>query len=58
MYSSLDDIEFLTRSERRVEVLNAIHTAPRTRDELEKVTDASRVTFDRILADLEDRDWR
>lgn len=57
MYSSLDDVEFLARSESRVEVLDAIHEAPRTRNELKRMTDASRTTLSRMLADFEDRDW-
>lgn len=57
MYSSLDHVEFLTRSASRLEVLGAIHEAPRTRDELKEATDASRTTLSRMLADFEEREW-
>lgn len=57
MDSSLDTIEYLARSDHRVEVLDAICTAPRTREEIRGLTDASRVTVGRIIADLEERDW-
>lgn len=57
MYSSLDDVEFLSRSESRVEVLDAITDSPRTRYELRELTEASRVTVNRILDDIEDRGW-
>jgi predicted transcriptional regulator len=57
MYSSLDDVEFLVRSPSRMAVLDAIHEAPRTRDELKESTDASRTTLSRMLADFEDRGW-
>lgn len=57
MTSSLDDVEFLARSESRLKVLDLIRTAPRTRDDLKEATDVSRVTLSRILGELEDRDW-
>lgn len=57
MYSVLDDVEFLARSSSRVRVLEAIHNAARTRDELRAVSDASRTTLSRILADFEERGW-
>ncbi|MDX1747981.1 MAG: hypothetical protein R3324_18775, partial [Halobacteriales archaeon] len=57
MYSSLNDVEFLARSESRVEVLDAVHEESRTRDELEGVTDVSRTTLSRMLADFEEREW-
>lgn len=57
MYSSLDDVEFLSRSDSRVEVLDAIVDSPRTRHELRELTGASRVTVNRILDDLESRGW-
>lgn len=53
----LDDVEFLVRSTNRLDVLDAIRTAPRSRDELREDTDVSRVTLSRILADFEDRRW-
>jgi predicted transcriptional regulator len=57
MNSPLDTIEYLARSDHRVEVLDAIRTTPRTREEIRDLTDASRVTAGRIIADLEDRGW-
>ena len=60
MYSdpdTLDDVRFLVRSPNRLEVFDAIRTGPRERHELREVTDSSRVTLARILADLEERGW-
>lgn len=57
MVSSRDAIEYLARSDHRLDVLNAIREAPRTRSEIRSMTDASRVTVGRIIADLEDRNW-
>ena len=57
MYSSLDDVEFLSRSQSRVAVLDALNEKPPTRDELKKATEASRTTLSRTLADFEDRGW-
>lgn len=57
MGSALADVEFLARSEARVAVLDAIHEAPRTRDELKDLAPASRTTLSRMLSDFEDRGW-
>lgn len=57
MQSSLADVEFLVRSESRVEVLEALAESPRTREELGNATEASRTTLSRMIADFEDRDW-
>lgn len=57
MYPSLEDVEFLARSESRVAVLVALGDGSRTHDELGNVVNASRVTLDRILNNLEDRGW-
>jgi predicted transcriptional regulator len=57
MSSSLEDIEFLSRSPHRVEVLEALADAPRTRHELKERADVSRVTIRRLLDDLADRGW-
>lgn len=60
MYSDpsvLVDVEFLLGSANRLDVLDAIHTAPRDRHELRERTGASRVTCSRVLGDLEDRSW-
>lgn len=55
--SVLDDVEFLVTSSNRLDVFDAIQTAPHERHELREHTDASRVTLSRILGDLEDRHW-
>lgn len=57
MESSLETVEFLARSESRVEVLEALEDAPRTRDDLKGATEASRTTLSRMLSDFEDRGW-
>lgn len=57
MNSSLDHVEFLARSESRVEVLEALDQEPRTRNELKELTDISRFTLSRTLSDFEDRGW-
>ncbi len=57
MHSSLADVEFLSRSESRVRILEGIREEPRTRNELKELTEASRFTLSRILADFEDRGW-
>lgn len=57
MYSSLDDVGFLSRSSSRLEVLEALTEEPRSRHDLRELTGASRVTVNRILEDLEDRNW-
>lgn len=55
--SRLDDVEFLTRSTNRLDVLDKIGHAPRSRRDLRDDTDFSRVTLSRILGDLADRGW-
>lgn len=57
MTSPLDTIAYLARSDHRVDVLEAIRTAPRSREEIRDLTNASRVTTGRIIADLEERGW-
>lgn len=57
MSSSLEDIEFLARSPHRVEVLEALADAPRTRHELKERADVSRITIRRLLDDLAERGW-
>lgn len=52
-----DDVRFLLRSANRLDVLSAVHDAPRTRHELREATGSSRVTVSRILGDLEERSW-
>lgn len=55
--SSLNDIEFLVRSEYRVGVLDALAVHPCDRTDLRAVTGASSPTMGRILGDFEERRW-
>ena len=55
--STLDDIEFLTRSDHRVAVLDALAEGACDRDDLRGETGASSPTMGRILADFQDRRW-
>lgn len=57
MASEIDDIAFLANSENRVEVLDTLTDAPRTRQYLNDHANGSRVTLGRILRDLEARNW-
>ena len=55
--SRLDNVEFLVRSTNRLDVLDALRTAPRSRRDLVETSDFSRATLSRILGDLEERRW-
>lgn len=55
--SSLDDIEFLARSEHRVEVLDALAERPHSRTDLQVMTGASSSTIRRLLCEFEERCW-
>ena len=55
--SPLDDIEFLARSEHRVDALDALARRPRGRADLRELTDVSRSTIGRTLREFEDRHW-
>ena len=57
MTTPLDAVDWLTRSEHRVEVLEALTEGQRLRSELQELTGVSRVTSNRMLAELEDRNW-
>lgn len=57
MDSSIEDIEFLARSDHRAGVLDALADRPCDRNDLQKATDASSPTIGRILGDFEDRRW-
>lgn len=52
-----EPIDFLVGSWSRFEVLNALGTTPRTREELREITGVSRPTLSRILSDLTDHGW-
>lgn len=53
----LDDVEFLARSDHRVEVLRTLASGPRTRPDLNDETGISQPTLGRVLGDFEDRNW-
>lgn len=55
--SALGDIEYLSRSEHRVTILDALCEAPRSRDELRELSEASSSTVGRVLEALEQRQW-
>ena len=57
MESVLAEVEFLARSQNRVEVLTALAEQRQTRRDLEAQTDASQATLGRILGDFQDRSW-
>jgi len=54
---AVEAVAFLARSEHRVRVLELLAERPLTRDELRARTDVTRVTLNRILGDLEERNW-
>lgn len=57
MNGTLEDIEFLVRSEHRVGVLETLGDTPHDRVDLCTATGASSSTMSRILADFEERHW-
>lgn len=57
MYSAFDDVRFLAGSSNRADVLETLVSGPTTRDGLLAQVEASRVTCQRILAELEERGW-
>jgi predicted transcriptional regulator len=57
MEAPLEEIEFLARSQNRVEVLRLVATEPQTRQDLAAATGASQATLGRILEDFADRSW-
>lgn len=54
---ALSDIAYLGRSGNRVEILNTIISRPHSPREIAEETGAARSTLERILAELEDREW-
>jgi predicted transcriptional regulator len=54
---ALDDIAYLSRSESRVRILDAIATEPFPRSELEEMTGIARTTVGRIINEFEERGW-
>ncbi|WP_440770998.1 helix-turn-helix transcriptional regulator [Natronorubrum sp. DTA28] len=57
MGETLDDIDFLVRSDHRVGVLETLAERPGDRNDLRAATGASSPTMGRILADFQDRHW-
>jgi predicted transcriptional regulator len=57
MNQSLKEIEYLSRSENRVQVLKSLMQDALTRRELQEKTGASQATLSRILQDFEERQW-
>lgn len=54
---ALEDVAYLSRSVNRVRILDALTDGPYTRRELADETGTSRTTLDRIVNELEERDW-
>lgn len=54
---ALQDIAFLSRSPNRVIILDALTRGPVSRRDLADETETSRTTLDRIVNELEERDW-
>lgn len=57
MNSPLDEIEYLARSEHRVEALGALAERPLSRSDLRALTGASSSTVGRMLGEFEARYW-
>lgn len=57
MNVALDELAFLANSRNRVEVLETLADAPRTRYDLLDRIESSRVTLGRILREFENRRW-
>ena len=57
MPSSIEEIEFLARSEHRVVALRTLRDGPRDRTDLQAATDASKATIARLVNEFEDRNW-
>ena len=57
MDTSLEEIDFLARSNHRVGVMEALTEGARDRGELRGVTGASTPTMSRVLTDFQDRRW-
>lgn len=54
---AIDDIAYLSRSKNRIRILAALATGAYMRRELGEETGVSRTTLDRIINELEERDW-
>lgn len=54
---ALEDVAYLSRSKNRAQILAKLATEPYTRRELGDATGISRTTLDRIVNELEEREW-
>lgn len=54
---ALEDIAYLSRSENRVQILEALATGAYARRDLAEETETSRTTLGRILGEFEERGW-
>lgn len=54
---ALEDVAYLSRSKRRVQILDLLTRASYTRGEVEEATGFARTTIDRIVNEFEDRGW-
>ena len=57
MADPIDDVEFLTRSENRVALIEALREGPASKPALQERLGMDRVTLSRILGEFEDRCW-
>jgi predicted transcriptional regulator len=57
MTASVEDIEFLARSDHRVNALSALAAGPQSRDDLRAVIGASNATVGRLLTEFDRRTW-
>lgn len=57
MSTPVEDIEFLARSEHRVNALGALAASPQSRDDLRVVIGASNATVGRLLSEFDKRTW-
>lgn len=57
MNSALDEIEYLSRSKHRIEVIDALSDGPHSRSDLRAITGASSSTIGRMLREFETQGW-
>lgn len=57
MESALDEIDYLSRSEHRIEVIEALANGPHSRSDLRAITGASSSTIGRMLREFETQGW-
>ena len=57
MRTPLEDIDWLTRSTNRVELLELLADQPHSRSDLQEAVGVTRVTMNRMIEDFEERGW-